>query len=153
MTLGFSRNVTYFSHHSLLSAHFLWGVRKPSREVAPHQADRGFSLPGAGPALALLRRLLVVLRQPLAADVLHHRVPGFLCGLQDFLHQRAGPARLQLHRLKVGRSQFTAQQVGFDLHTERWRSCSRFLVWTPKSDWCSFWGFHGADICQLPKNC
>lgn len=53
--------------------------------------------------------------QPLAADVLHHRVPSSLRGLEDVPHQRAGPAGLQLHRLQVSRPQFAAEQVSFDL--------------------------------------
>lgn len=75
-------------------------------------------LPGVGSALALLRRLVLVFGQPLVTDVLHHRVMCSLSGLKDVLDQRAGPARLQLHRLQVRRPQFTAQQVGFDLQTE-----------------------------------
>lgn len=61
----------------------------------------------------------MVLRQPLAADVLHDRVLGLLRRPQHLLHQRAGSARFELDRLQVGWSQLAAQQVGFDLHADR----------------------------------
>lgn len=78
-------------------------------------------LPGIGSALPLRRGLAVVFRQPLATDVLHHGVLRSLGGLEDFLDQRAGSARLQLHRQQVRWSQFTAHQVGFDLQTDGMR--------------------------------
>ena len=56
-----------------------------------------------------------MLRQPLAADVLHHGVAGLLGRPEDVLDQRSGPARVQLHRQQVGRPQLAARQVGFDL--------------------------------------
>lgn len=71
-------------------------------------------LPGTGPTLALLGRA-AVFSQPLAADVLHHRVLSSLRGLKDILDQWAGPAGLQLHCLEVSGSQFAAEQVSFDL--------------------------------------
>lgn len=82
-----------------------------------HTAETPAPLPGAGPTLALLPRA-AVLRQPLAADVLHHRVLSALCGPKDVLDQRAGPAGLQLHRLQVSRAQFAAEQVSFDLRAQ-----------------------------------
>lgn len=75
-------------------------------------------LPGTGPALALLRRA-AVLSQPLAADVLHHRVLSSLGRLKDVLDQWAGAARLQLHCLQVSGSQLAAEQVGLDLQAHR----------------------------------
>ena len=77
-------------------------------------------LPGTGPAL-VLRRRAAVFSQPLAADVLHHRVLSSVCGLKDGSDQRAGAARLQLHRLQVGRAQFAAEQVSVDLQAHRRR--------------------------------
>lgn len=71
--------------------------------------------PGRGSALALLRGLVVVLRQPLPTDILHHRVLRSLGGLKDVLDQRAGSARIQFHRQQVRGPQLTAHQVGFDL--------------------------------------
>lgn len=72
---------------------------------------------GAGPALVLLGPLApaLVLRQPLAADVLHDVVLDLLGRLQHVLHQGPGPGRLQLDGLQVGRTQLAAQQVGSDL--------------------------------------
>ena len=56
-----------------------------------------------------------MLGQPLATDVLHHRVLRSLGRLQDVLDQRARAARLQLHGEQVRWAELTAQQVGFDL--------------------------------------
>lgn len=64
-----------------------------------------------------------VLREPLAADVLHHRVLRSFSRLQDVLHQRARPARVQLHGQQVRRPQFTAHQEGFDLRQKVSDAC------------------------------
>lgn len=60
-----------------------------------------------------------MLGEPLPADVLHHRVLRLLGRLEDLLDQRAGLARLQLHRQQVRRPQLAAQQVAFDLWAEQ----------------------------------
>lgn len=75
-------------------------------------------LPCSGPALTLLRGL-AVFGEPLATDVLHHRVLCSFSCLQDVLDQWACPARVQLYSQQVRWPQFTAQQVGFDLHTKK----------------------------------
>lgn len=94
----------------ILSFHITWGSYL-SRPTVP--------LSGIGSALALLRWLVLVFRQPLPTDVLHYWVLRSLSGPKDVLDQRACPAWLQLHRLQVSWSQFTAQQIGLDLRTER----------------------------------
>ena len=78
------------------------------------------ALPGVGPARPLLGGLVLVFRQPLATDALHDGVSGTLRGLENLLHQGAGPRRLQLHRLQVGGAQLTALQVGLDLGERGW---------------------------------
>lgn len=93
--------------------------------------------PSAGTAL-LPRRLVVVLRQPLAADVPHDRVLGLLRRTQHLLHQRPGPARVQFDRLKVGGSQLVAKQVGFDLHTD-----GQTVRFEPQKVWRVWWSVSG----------